>query len=97
VGDSLNSKYGGNAGLSVPIVNVPGVTVVRLSFAHASGAALAGSLAATDGAALTGGWLATDGDADPPVDVVEQATAINAIAASAPRRFVMFMVRVLLQ
>src|SRR5918993_6040542 len=74
-------KYGGYAGLSAPIVRVPGVFVASEAGVHGTAACDGDSDAAADGdaASLAAADAAADGDAAPP----EHAAANTATRARA--------------
>src|SRR5215212_1917465 len=84
------SKYGGYAGLSVPIVSFPDAFVVRASFAQASADALGSTLAAADALAAVdgasdGAALLGDGDA-PPVHALRARLASRMVVIESARR-----------
>jgi len=77
---AFSAKYGGYAGLSVPIVNLPGVERVSASFAHASADADGATDGAVETAAAEGEGAAADGEALDPA--LLQAAARSAMSPS---------------
>jgi hypothetical protein len=77
------AKYGGYAGLSVPIVSLPAVLSFRVSFAQASADGLGATLGATEADAATEGAVdgAMDGalldDGDAPVEQAPTTTVAS--------------------